>query len=207
MHQKFVFLSPNQILPLPGPVIDDYLDLITSQHKVQPKFMDWLSSALTLVGENMQATNEITSSFDIDTATGVQLDTLGEIVGRSRTLSYQPSGGSSPVMDDNHYRLALKAKIAQNQWDGTIPQVYEVWNSLFPDVSLSVIDNQDMTMSALVDGQLDSVATELVASGYIIPKPMGVKLNIIEITDVSGAPYVGISVTEIDSISVSTVIP
>jgi hypothetical protein len=179
--------------------IDKYVDLITSQHKTRPKFTAWISSPLTIISDNIATTNQIPSSFDIDTAIGAQLDTIGHIVGRSRTLSFQPSGGSSPVMDDPHYRLALKAKIAQNQWDGTIPQVYEVWNSLFPDVGLVIIDNQDMTISALVDGELDSISTELVASGYIIPKPIGVKLTIIEITRIAGNSYEGMLVNESDS--------
>lgn len=184
-------------------MISKYIDLITSQHKTQPKFISWLSASLTIVDDNITVTNKIPSSFDIDTAVGVQLDTLGVIVGRSRVLNFQLSGGVSPVLDDDHYRLALKAKIAQNQWDGTIPQVYEVWNSLFPTVNLIVIDNQDMTMSALVYGQLDSISTELVTSGYIIPKPVGVGLTIIEVTNISSTPFVGMLVSGMDHITVS----
>ncbi|NOU95580.1 DUF2612 domain-containing protein [Paenibacillus sp. LMG 31456] len=187
--------------------IDDYLGLITSQHKVQPKFKAWLSSALSIVNDNFAMTVGIPSSFDIDTAVGNQLDVLGIIVGRNRTLNFQPAGGSSPVLDDENYRLALKAKIAQNQWDGTIPQVYEIWNSLFPDVNLIVIDNQDMTMSALVDGQLDPIATELVAARYIIPKPAGVEVTIIDVSNVFSTPYLGMVVSGIEFITVTTIVP
>lgn len=205
--REFTFLSANQIMEEIIPNADSYLDLITSQHKTQPKFMAWLSSPLNIVNACISVTNDIPSSFDIDNAIGAQLDTLGTIVGRSRALNFQPTGGASPVLDDNNYKLALKAKIAQNQWDGTIPQVYDIWNSLFPDVSLIVIDNQNMTMSALVDGQLDTIATELVAAGYIIPKPAGVTLTIIDVNTVSSTPYVGMLVSGMETITVSTVVP
>jgi hypothetical protein len=199
---NYVFLTPNQISELPNPAIDKYLNLITSQHKVQPKFMAWISAPLSIVADNV--TSEIPSSFDIDNATGAQLDTLGVSAGISRVLRFQPSGGSSPILDDNNFRLAMKAKIARNQWDGTIPQMYDVWNSLFPDIGLSIVDNQNMTMSALVDGQLDAVAVELVAGGYIIPKPPGVGLTIIGVSSVSEISSIGMKVIEMDFITVTT---
>ncbi|WP_088832740.1 DUF2612 domain-containing protein [Paenibacillus tyrfis] len=183
-----------------------YIDLITSQHKTQPKYIAWLSSTLEIVNSGLELSKEMPVQFDVDKAKGVQLDLIGTIVGRSRTLSFQPTGGASPVLDDDNYRLALKAKIAQNQWDGTIPQIYEIWYSLF-DARLIIVDNQDMSMSALVEGQLDRVAIELVTSGYIIPKPAGVGLTIIEVTNVPSSSYIGAMVTGMDIITVSTEIP
>lgn len=203
----FVFLSPNQISDVSASPVDEYLDLITSQHRKQPKFISWLASALAIVNDGITVTKNITSNFDIDTAVGVQLDVIGEIVGLSRVLRFQPSDGSPPVLDDTSYRIALKAKIAQNQWDGTIPQVYEIWDSLFPDIGLRIVDNQNMTMSALVDGQLDAVTAELIASGYIIPKPVGVGLTIIGTDQIQENAYIGVLVNEMDIVTVSTNIP
>lgn len=180
--------------------ISNYLDLITSQHKTKPRFMDWLSSAVGVVNDNAIMTNGMPSNFDIDIAVGIQLDLLGIFIGRTRLLKFQPASGS-PVLDDTNYRLALKAKIAQNQWDGTITQIYKVWDSLFPTIPLIIIDNQDMTMSALVDGSLSAIATELIVAGYIIPKPMGVKLSIIGSTTISGNDYLGTVVSELETIN------
>lgn len=187
--------------------VEKYLNLITSQHKVQPKFTAWLTSALGIVYDGMDLAKDIPQYFDLDKAIGKQLDILGTIIGRSRVLNFQPSGGTSPVLDDDNYRLALKAKIAQNQWDGTLPQIYEIWYSLFSNASLIVVDNQNMTMSALVEGNLDPIAIELVAGGYIIPKPAGVGLTIIEVTNVSSSSCIGGLVTGMDFITVSTEIP
>ena len=182
--------------------ITPYIDLVTSQHKTKPNFIAWLSAALTVIDDTITVTNVVPSSFDVDYAIGAQLDVIGEIVGRVRVLNFQPTGQAPPVLDDTNYRIALKAKITQNQWDGTIPAVYELWNSLFPTITLSYVDNQNMTISALVDGQLDTVATEMVAAGYIIPKPAGVTLTIIEVTHISGTQYVGALVTGMDYITV-----
>lgn len=182
--------------------IDSYLEFITSQHKNKPKFIAWLSVPLTLIDEGMAAANSIASSFDIDNAVGAQLDVNGQIVGRSRSLNFQPAD-SSPSLDDTNYRIALKAKIAQNQWDGTIPQIYAIWNSLFPDISLNIVDNQNMTMSAYVDGQLEPVVTEMIAVGYIVPKPAGVKLEIIDVTNISSEVFIGAAVSEHDTISIT----
>jgi hypothetical protein len=183
--------------------ISSYIDLITSQHKTKPNYIAWLSSALNIVNDNIVTTNLIPSSFDVDNAVGNQLDVLGKIIGRSRILNFQPAGGSPPTLDDVNYRIALKAKIAQNQWDGTTPQIYVIWNSLFSDVTLSVVDNQDMTMSVLLDGQLEAVVQEMLAAGYIVPKPQGVGLTIIEVTSISDTTYIGVLVTGIDSVTIT----
>lgn len=187
--------------------IDNYLNDITSQHRTKPKYIAWLSAPLTILDDNVTMTNGIPSAFDIDNAVGVQLDVLGQIVGRSRVLNFQPSSGASPTLNDDNYRIALKAKIAQNQWDGSIPGIYEIWDSLFTDISLNIVDNQNMTMSALVDGQVDDVISEMVAAGYIVPKPFGVSLTIIEVTNISGNDYVGALVSESDTITLSVAGP
>lgn len=157
--------------------IDKYLDLITSQHKTQHKFKAWLSSALNTADDGIATTKGIPDLFDVDTAVGVQLDTIGELVGRSRTLDFQPTDGSSPVLDDTYFRLIIKTKIATNQWDGTLPQIRELWQSIFPELLLVIIDNQDMSISLAVVGISSQLEKDLVANGYILPKPAGVRAN------------------------------
>jgi hypothetical protein len=157
--------------------ISKYTDLITSQHKTRPKFMTWLSAALTIVDDGVTTVSGLPADFDIDTAVGVQLDVLGQIVGRERTLTFQPTDGSSPVLDDDNYRTVLKAKIAQNHWDGTIGQVQELWQALFPEQLLVIVDNQDMSVNLAVVGITTQLEKDLVSNGYIIPKPAGVKAN------------------------------
>lgn len=157
--------------------MDNYLDLITSEYRNSPNFISWLDSALSIVNSSKLTTDQINAAFDIDYAVGAQLDILGELIGRTRALTFQPSDGSNPILDDDTYRLMLKAKISQNQWDGTIPAVYDLWNNIFPFLYMEVYDNQDMTMEVIIVGIPTLLQKELVLNGYIVPKPEGVRVN------------------------------
>jgi hypothetical protein len=117
--------------------------------------------------------------FDIDNAAGVQLDLIGGIVGRRRLLDFQPQDGSSANLDDEMYRILLKAKISQNHWDGTIPGMYELWENLFPDYEIFIKDNMNMTMTAYLAGYVPNLLFDLINNDYIIPRPQGVGFEII----------------------------
>lgn len=177
--------------------ITPYLNLITSEHRQKPRFISFLSSALNKIDDGMNAANYIPDAFDVDTAIGVQQDVLGQVIGQLRDIGV-PLTSSSSILDDDHYRVVLKAKIARNQWDGTIGQIYDIWNGAFPGSTLQIIDNQDMSMQAVVTNLTDNLDTELVTAGLIIPKPMGVTLIIIADTNISETQFVGSLVVEDD---------
>lgn len=186
--------------------IDDYLALVTTQHSDRPKFMASLRAALEqmLAANNLVAAIEV--AFDIDNAVGVQLDTLGEWIGRSRFIGtplvgayftwddtplvgwdsgywqgpFDPDSGFV-MLPDEPYRTLLKAKIAANHWDGSIPGAYAVWEGAFgPSPIILIQDNQDMTMLVgIVGPPLDAVTQALITGGYIPLKPEGVRVNYI----------------------------
>jgi hypothetical protein len=133
----------------------------------------------------------------------VQLDAVGEWVGASRYLNTPLTGvyftwdgleaegwdfGTwigpfDPVsglvsLPDSDYRILIKTKIAANSWDGTIPEAYRIWETVFADSSILIQDNQNMTMTVGVAGTvLSSVTQALLVGGYIPLKPMGVRVN------------------------------
>lgn len=136
--------------------LQDYLDLITSQHKTRPKFIATLEALLKPVQGVADLLDDMRTIFDLDTAIGQQLDATGIRIGRTRYLKtplegiyfswnekgvgwqegiwkglYDPDTGLIRLPDDI-YRTLLKAKVAANQWDGTIPGAYEVWDTVFP---------------------------------------------------------------------------
>ena len=105
-----------------------------------------------------------------------------------RVLPFQPSFSVSPVLDDDTYRLYIQAKIAQNQWDGTITSLYFIWRRLFPTVSIIIADNQNMTATLFIGGLPSSIIIDMVAgyavngassgtvqNGLIVPRPEGVE--------------------------------
>ena len=111
---------------------------------------------------------------DIDNAFGVQLDAIGEKVGQPRKVSFEPTGGISPLLDDGTYRTLLKARIAQNQWDGKLPSLYAIWQVLFPGGKIVVADSQLMSATISLSGTFDSITQQLMNNGYIVPRPQGV---------------------------------
>lgn len=158
--------------------IDTYLDVITSQHRDKPKFIAWLTANLEIIDDICVTVHGLDDDFDVDNATGVQLDVVGEIVGVNRSLTFDPSDNSSPLLDDATYRFLIKAKIAQNHWKGTTPELYDIWESSFPDVQIKILDNQDMTFTVLfVSQNYTTLQKQLISNGYIMPRPQGVSIT------------------------------
>jgi hypothetical protein len=89
--------------------------------------------------------------------------------------------GSLPgisVLDDDDYRTLLKLFIAMNSWDGTVPGIYTIWNSLFPEYPILVQDNQDMTMTVVfINPPTNVVILALFTQGYFLLRPAGVRIT------------------------------
>lgn len=152
-----------------------YLALFTSQYKLSPNLQKWAALAFQPIDDLTTCLIQYGNSFNLDFAEGIQLDAAGVLIGQSRTVGFQPSDSISPVLDDNTYRLLLKARIAWNQWDGKIVSLYPIWKSLFPSGTIIVHDNQDMTATIILAGTFSSIIQDLITNGYIIPRPEGVE--------------------------------
>lgn len=153
-----------------------YLKQVAPEHK-RHKFMKWLDAGLKPLDDVASIISEMDSQFDLDGAIGVQLEITGAIVGRERMLNFEPPLGISPVLEDSIYRILQRAKISINQWDGTIPGMYALWDNLFPELDIVVEDNQDMSMNVYILGDTLLMERELMARGYITPKPEAVRIN------------------------------
>lgn len=121
--------------------IATYLNRITSQHKTKPKFMALLAARLGPFIDLARCLEIFDEAFDLDTAAGKQLDIIGEYVGVSRILNFQPVAIPA-LLDDEHYRILLKSKISLNNWDGTTAGVYAIWNQVFPNTQIGISDYQ-----------------------------------------------------------------
>lgn len=167
------------VLPPPGTTasIQYYLSLITSEYQNSPKFLSWVTELLKSFDDSGACGITFLNDFDLDSAFGVQLDLLGQIVGISRTVNFQPSGGVSPVLDDDTYRIVLRAKIAKNNWDGKIDSLQALWKVLFPNGNLFVIDGQNMAITIILSGAFTSIIQDLITHDYIVPRPQAVLIN------------------------------
>jgi len=164
---------PIQILPN-----GYYSNLLTSLYKQTPEFNAWINAVLSIANDTSNFLSQISAAFDPDYAIGVQLDIVGLFVGVSRTVPFQPSDSVSPVLDDETYRILIKATIANNQWDGKIGSLYPIWNNLFPGGHISIVDNQDMTADIVLTGSFTSIIEDLINNGMIVPRPQAVEYNI-----------------------------
>lgn len=177
--------------------IDKYLKNITSQHRDKTKYMKWVKFLLETLDDCYNCIESIDINFDIDNAIGVQLDQLGEIIGRKRILTFQPIDDYYPIMDDETYRLVLKTKIAMNNWDGLTESIYQIWKNIFDDLRLKIKDGQDMSFECMIYGFVNPIRQDLIQKGYIIPKPEGVRINYIGASEIDFFPYIGIMISEI----------
>ena len=194
---------------------DEYTRLITSQHQ-KPRFTALVTALIEPVTDAQNLLDDLSRAFDVDTAVGAQLDAVGEWIGRSRVLAgpltgvyfawgdadvgwgkgawrgqYDPTTGLTALPDDIYRRL-LKAKIAANAWDGTIPGAYDVWRAAFEDTGGLIVlqDNQDMSMSVGLAGMpLDAVTKRILLAGAIPLKPEGVCIEWYAVTPSGGALF------------------
>lgn len=64
-----------------------YTDLITNYHRGNPLFVDHIDLSTRPLSDTSTALQNLVAAFDIDSAIGMQLDVLGEWIGRTRIVS------------------------------------------------------------------------------------------------------------------------
>lgn len=160
------------------PDIQRYLDSIGS-HNVKPRFMATLQAILEKIDAGTMVAKDIPLEFYVQSAKGQQLDLLGQIVGADRRFPPVTVPGYPETLPDDLFRMVILAKIVQNQWDGTGDGFREIWESTLDSImDATYYDNQDMTMDAAIEGELEPLMVEMILHGYILPKPMGVRMNV-----------------------------
>ncbi|MBQ6507173.1 MAG: DUF2612 domain-containing protein [Clostridia bacterium] len=111
-----------------------------SGHQTKPLFMAFSNSILGQVEDLFQLFQG--DAFDLETAEGFFLDTLGEISGVTRV---------TPGMTDEEFREFLRQRIALHHWDGTNGSLKEVLDLGFPGAGAFITDNMDGTVTGNVE--------------------------------------------------------
>lgn len=153
---------------------EEYLLMVTSQYQNSPKFLEWLRVVIEMCKDIQDCTEQMVSAFDIDSALGNQLDILGSIIGQTRFLKFDPTESSSYLSDED-YRKVLKLRTYTNYWDGKLHSLHSAWNKVFPDCSMVIDDQQNMSAEITLTGRLSSVIKEMIYNDLIIPRPEGVE--------------------------------
>jgi hypothetical protein len=163
-----------------------------------------ISSDVSLPVQVQNLLSSMIPIFDLSLPpVGNQLDIIGQWVGISRNVNIPITGvyfsfdGTDPtvgwdqgtwqpynqptsitVLPDDAYLTLIRAKIAANNWDGTIKGAYEIWDSIFPNFSILIQDYQNMTYAlAIIGGIVDSLTVALLTGGYISLRPEGVLIT------------------------------
>lgn len=220
--------------------VSKYQALVIPEHAKAPKFLALITALTQCFVDNQNVVGELPDDYDLDNAVGVQLDRVGLWVGVSRRIATPLSGvyfsfgivglgfgqgvwrgPFDPAtgivnLDDETYRLLLRAKIGANHWDGTLAGSKAILANIFQTGTpggelydsggygagpyggaegsgtfIFIDDHQDMSMTVGVSGNIPSALfLALLTGGYIPIKPAGVRANY-EITSVDGAPLFG----------------
>lgn len=161
-----------------------WLGLITSEHAGAVNFTAAVLASVQGFADEMQTLVGIPEDFDLDSAVGVQLDTIGLLVNRDRYIA------GTPLSDDD-YRTLLRATIASHHWDGSVPDAYRVWDVLFASkgIYVLIIDNMDMSMDLGISGAVPDAGTyALFTGGYLSLRPAGVRINQYIVPTAPGGP-------------------
>ena len=180
----------------------DYIKKVTGFHKSRPKYMAMLSAALQPLVDANNFTASIPSFFDLDSAVGVQLDVVGEWVNETRQVKvpipnpwfswddynrgwdrgvwFQPYDVGNTIynLNDDYFRRLIKAKIAADNWDGSLQSVYTIYNTLFDNPNVKLIVDDKMALQvifALTKFIPDSITLELFSRDYLPLTPSGIK--------------------------------
>lgn len=168
-----------------------YTEKITNYHATKPLFEQHIDLITRPFTDIVKAQENFIREFDLDKAVGVQLDVVGEWVGRGRNVSvpitnvyfswdteglgwdqgswkgpFDPDAGFTQLSDDV-YRMVLKAQIAINTWDGTIGHLEDILEIIFAgsSIDMQIIDNQDMsiTINAIAINGIANTSAELIS--------------------------------------------
>lgn len=116
--------------------------------------------------------------------------TPDKMAGTPFLSGYPPAEmGDGNLLDDEVFRLMIKSRIIQNTWKGTIGELYDLWNAVMgADKKLSIEDLQDMSYNIVLQGDYTQLEEELIIHAYIIPKPEGVRINVLTFVSTDGLP-------------------
>jgi len=190
--------------------LNEYLSLITSWHSDKPRYVNTVAALIQPLVDAQDMLRQLTEDFDLDTAVGVQLDQVGQWIGRTRFISqpitgvffsfdltnrvgfdqgiwlgpYDPADGVI-ALDDETYRSVLKLQAIANQWDGTVPSIADDLERVFPGIVMQ--DKGDaiptiMSMDVLIPAvMINSLLLHMLEQVFPV-KPSAVLVNFIETT-------------------------
>lgn len=182
--------------------VKQILSRVYGQYKNSPKLKQWLSIN-GYIGNDLQSEiDSVTTSYDIDSNDGEQLNIIGRVVGIGREvigdIKFDVSQfGDTAVqfgdpeiqfsaadvagneqLSDEYYRVLLRAKIVKNNSDATIDSIILGAEYILPNGKPIVLnDAEDMSFTIDIFGEVSDIERSILSSTDIIPRPQGVQFS------------------------------
>ena len=110
---------------------------------------------------------------------------LPEVGGRYLSINSFDVG--SVLMEDEDYRIHIRAKILKNQTSAKPEEVIEIIHTIFPDVPWAELHPQGLASASITFGRLlSSIEIGLVTGTDLLPRPAGVSIAYAHAT---GVPF------------------
>lgn len=178
-------------------------DRIYAQYRTKPKAVAWYAITRLMPNDILSAAQDVRTSYDIDSAQGDALDTIGRIVVVPRSFitptpmnpalfalldgdefgDFDANFSALTIdqdsqLSDELYRLVIKAKIIKNNSPATIESILDSMNYLLPNAqTLRVVDGEDMSFSIEFYGPITPLERYALLNVRLVPKPQGVRFN------------------------------
>lgn len=155
---------------------EEIMELLPSQFRDKPKLNAILKAASTQI-EEMIEMFEAVDALTIDTATGKNLDMIGDIVNLSRMDTFALLNNSNIEITDDIYRRCLKFKIVYNNTDATYSDIMKGLKLLWPDVDVEYSETpaEPATIKIRLNG-VDLDDPDPAATAPFIISPDGVQV-------------------------------
>lgn len=182
---------------------------LLTQYRESINLINYIETLLTEADKLEDVFHTLLNDRYIDTAYGIQLDILGEIVGQSRNIKNafihqyfgfqdggQHVGGfgykfyvsgdpfySNLTLGDDEYRFLIHARAMRNRFDGTIEGMIEFIKFAFSAAYCAVIEQENATADIIIGKILTDQEKALIIfsdDNDFVPKPAGVRFNYFE---------------------------
>lgn len=211
--------------------IEESEELITTQFQDKEIFKRYLRLLVIGIQETLAVSRDLMQKRDIDSATGAQLDIIGDIIGQPRVLlnadlypffgfqddlransfgtyynkqiggywySYGGKIGGDVTLNDEQYRLIIKAKIVKNNSKGTNEDYIKFGNFVF-NTTISFENDFGGKSTVLVGRRMTLFEKAIMA--YVFegtdynftyhPKPLGVGIGYAEFDSAGTLGFLG----------------
>lgn len=157
-----------------------YAKLLILQYLGQPKAVATIKAIAEPLLMNLVAL-DVENGFDIDTAVGVQLDTIAKYLDVTRNGA--GFNGVTITLDDEEFRSLIKMAAIVRSAGSSLYDIQTLLQVFFAG-QIFVFDNAQMQLSYWIFGSVGSLdLIEMFVVQGLLPKPMGVALSSIVYVD------------------------